>query len=522
MQNDATPTLECQVYFCHLDFGRILTGVERSGVKRAQLFIKHFNIYPHFLTTLFNLSLRKNWEHLKTIGWLDHNIQITNMYEDLMEMHTGDQYPPAHWDLPKDWKIQNVNETHRSILDANDTLKMYVVYDDSRTPKETYIDYVNYFSNGKIRRDRFNYFGQLAVSLQLDTNNKTIQEDLFTPSGRKCMTRYYHPDSDKVKKIECFNQSGIMTGVFYSEEELASWWLPQRIKEKSLFLVDRNKTWTKSLIDLKNTSQIDHKIATIIHSLHVQESSDIDVLQGKLNSNYADVLDGRLKPDAMIILTQHQLQDIKQRFPEVQNLYMIPHANDRPIKKISFAQRDFNKIITMSRLAPEKRLIHLVEAMVQVVAVLPEKKLYIYGHGSQKRVIEQKVEELNLKNNVFVMDYTENVELILDQSVLFLLSSNVEGFCMALAEAISCGVPAISYDVRYGPSTMIESNKNGYLIPNGDIASLAQKMISMLQSESLEQLKNFSEYSYHMAEQYTPEKIIPLWKDFFKKIVQSH
>lgn len=40
----------------------------------------------------------------------------------------------------------------------------------------------------------------------------------------------------------------------------------------------------------------------------------------------------------------------------------------------------------------------------------------------------------------------------------------MEGFSLALLESLAHGVPVISYDIKYGPSELITSDFNGYLI----------------------------------------------------------
>ena len=58
---------------------------------------------------------------------------------------------------------------------------------------------------------------------------------------------------------------------------------------------------------------------------------------------------------------------------------------------------------------------------------------------------------------------------------LSLITSNMEGFSLALLESLSHGVPVISYDIKYGPSELISPDINGYLIPKNDEDALLKK-----------------------------------------------
>ena len=60
----------------------------------------------------------------------------------------------------------------------------------------------------------------------------------------------------------------------------------------------------------------------------------------------------------------------------------------------------------------------------------------------------------------FLKDLTDEYQ----DAYLNLITSNMEGFSLALLECESHGVPSISYDIQYGPGELIQDGKNGYLI----------------------------------------------------------
>jgi glycosyltransferase involved in cell wall biosynthesis len=62
---------------------------------------------------------------------------------------------------------------------------------------------------------------------------------------------------------------------------------------------------------------------------------------------------------------------------------------------------------------------------------------------------------------------------------LFVLSSNEEGLGLVLAEAMASGTPVVSTDCG-GPSTLIKDGDTGVLVPTGDAAALADRMLHVL------------------------------------------
>ena len=64
----------------------------------------------------------------------------------------------------------------------------------------------------------------------------------------------------------------------------------------------------------------------------------------------------------------------------------------------------------------------------------------------------------------------------IQRCLLSLITSNMEGFSLALSESLAHGVPVISYDIKYGPSELITSDFNGYLITKNDEDALFDKV----------------------------------------------
>ena len=150
----------------------------------------------------------------------------------------------------------------------------------------------------------------------------------------------------------------------------------------------------------------------------------------------------------------------------------------------------------------------------RLVVLTNEDKANWKGYNN---IEENQINELGLNRCVFLDGFKSNMkEEYLDAS-LFVLSSRYEGFGMVLLEAMSCGVPAVSFDCPCGPKDLITDGENGYLVEDDDIEKLADRIVYLIRHP--EKRKEMGTMAYKRSADYSEDKIMKQWMELFSEVL---
>lgn len=120
-------------------------------------------------------------------------------------------------------------------------------------------------------------------------------------------------------------------------------------------------------------------------------------------------------------------------------------------------------LIFVGRLELVKNPLRFIEIVNHLSKSNPDIKAVILGDGSLYIDIIKQIKRYNLQNNIEVLGFKINPEEYITQAKLLVVTSEFEGFGLAVVEAMKNGVPTISTDVG-GLKTLIKNNYNGYRV----------------------------------------------------------
>jgi glycosyltransferase involved in cell wall biosynthesis len=147
------------------------------------------------------------------------------------------------------------------------------------------------------------------------------------------------------------------------------------------------------------------------------------------------------------------------------------------------ADQEAKRIVCIARLAPQKRIDLLVDAFAIVARARPGWDLVILGEGPLRGEIEAQVKTLGLADRILLPGVTDRVDDVLHGSAFFVLSSEFEGFPIAILEAMRAGLPCIAFASSVGDG-ILKNEVNGLLVPSFDKGALAEAMLRLVDDEA--------------------------------------
>jgi GalNAc-alpha-(1->4)-GalNAc-alpha-(1->3)-diNAcBac-PP-undecaprenol alpha-1,4-N-acetyl-D-galactosaminyltransferase len=178
---------------------------------------------------------------------------------------------------------------------------------------------------------------------------------------------------------------------------------------------------------------------------------------------------------------------------------------------------DRPSLVAMGSFYPQKGFDLLLEAFARLKDKYPDWTLTILGDGPYRAQIESIREELGLRDRVRLPGVVKNPHHVFKQADLFVMSSRWEGWGLALAEAMACGLPAIATDCRSGPREIIRDGVDGVLVPPEDTEALADAMARLMSDES--KRKRLASRAVEINERFGVDRIIGMWEDLLRTLV---
>src|SRR4029078_10899412 len=104
----------------------------------------------------------------------------------------------------------------------------------------------------------------------------------------------------------------------------------------------------------------------------------------------------------------------------------------------------------------------------------PDWRWTVIGSGELSGSLMAQVKELHLENNLFLHPpASQDLKSFYLSASIYVMLSRSECLPMVLLEAASYGLPAVAFDCPTGPAEIIQTGRDGWIVPMEDVDGLS-------------------------------------------------
>lgn len=490
------------VYNFNLGIGWASSGVEYAQAYRARV-LRNIGIDARFVFT--DMFSRENIEHMtKNIGFLDS--EVIWLYTFFTDCRIA----------PVSYTLEQLEQTFGD--------REFTFSREGKIAKYVFPGNNNFYTAYMVDET-----SNLVHRVELVSNGCLIRKDYFTYC--RIYSEYYAPLNNQAHLYQrrFFNEDGTVAYEEITDDDMVMYQFPDRLicsKEELIgYMVSRLHLTEQDVVIIDRTTGIGQaimqnaapaRIGIIIHADHFSEGGTDE--QHILWNNYYEYAFSQYKHiDFYVTATDDQNHLIREQFRKYvgiePNVVTIPVGSLEELKYPE-AERRKHSLITASRLANEKHVDWLIEAVAEARKTIPDITLDIYGEGGEKKKLESIIQRLHCEDYIKLCGQ-QNLKEVYKNYEAYLSGSTSEGFGLTLMEAIGSGLPIIGFDVRYGNQNFIDEGKNGYKIPVHDrmdskerIKKLTEYVIRLFKEADMEE---FHRHSYEKAKTYLTAEVEKRW-----------
>ena len=215
----------------------------------------------------------------------------------------------------------------------------------------------------------------------------------------------------------------------------------------------------------------------------------------------------------VVALTKMDASNWQKVNPFTSVIPNIVHLNDTGV----YSDCHSNHVIFVGRFFFQKGIDVLIDVWKIVHMRHPDWVLDMFGEGELIGYFKKIIDDLNI--NIIIHHPEATILQRYCESSMLLLTSVYEPFGLVLPEAMSCGLPVVSFDCPYGPADIITDGVDGFLIKDRNISEFADRVCQLIEDKDLR--VRMGQAAIKSSQRYRADIIMPQWKDLFENLCRK-
>ncbi|MBF0299555.1 MAG: glycosyltransferase [Oligoflexia bacterium] len=168
----------------------------------------------------------------------------------------------------------------------------------------------------------------------------------------------------------------------------------------------------------------------------------------------------------------------------------IKIADDPVFENIFNTIKDHKTMLFVGRVAKEKNIKFLINALHKLILKNDNLKLMIVGDGPDKAELEKYIHKMQLKDHVVFTGFIERSKLAQLYSIadVFVFASKVESQGLVILESMTCGTPVVAIG-KMGTRELMGGDFGGYMVDD-DLDLFVEKVDLLLNDPQIYKIKS--------------------------------
>lgn len=177
-------------------------------------------------------------------------------------------------------------------------------------------------------------------------------------------------------------------------------------------------------------------------------------------------------------------------------------------------------LLSVGELSTRKNHITVIKALENLKErdLLDNVVYFICGVGDLRNDIKKLIANCSLQNNVFLLGYRTDVDVLCDIADIYVFPSLQEGLPVALMEAMACGLPCVASNIR-GNKDLIQDGVGGFLCEPLDDVSFADSIDKLLSDKDMR--KKMGAANRKIIVDYSSENVTADMKKIYSEIAHG-